>query len=206
MERPISVWILTISKYKTYISDKMKVLSVYYICTQSKLSMFVTVYVFSLSPFLTKICNWGLQRAALVICVALLTFFFSSFFAIFVEICVYTSFFAEECMSGRNVALPSYLFLPDLGYQKRNKLTMMVIPSIFMPEDWSFTFYEGLNRHPDTIFKDKIVAELGCGNGWISIAIAERWLPSKVMSPSILMKCWLKYGNENFSYRFMALI
>ena len=50
-----------------------------------------------------------------------------------------------------------------------------------MPEDWSFTFYEGLNRHPDSIFKDKTVAELGCGNGWISIAIAEKWSPLKVI-------------------------
>lgn len=57
----------------------------------------------------------------------------------------------------------------------------MVIPSIFVPEDWSFTFFEGLNRHPDSIFKDKSLAELGCGNGWISIAIAEKWLPSKVV-------------------------
>lgn len=57
---------------------------------------------------------------------------------------------------------------------------MIVIPSIFMPEDWSFTFYEGLNRHPDSVFKDKTVAELGCGNGWISIAMAEKWLPAKV--------------------------
>ncbi|GFZ09533.1 methionine S-methyltransferase [Actinidia rufa] len=72
----------------------------------------------------------------------------------------------------------------EKGYQRRKKLTMMVIPSIFVPEDWSFTFYEGLNRHPDTIFKDKTVAELGCGNGWISIAIAEKWLPSKVDSPA----------------------
>ena len=61
---------------------------------------------------------------------------------------------------------------------------MMVIPSIFIPEDWSFTFYEGLNRHPDSIFKDKTVCELGCGNGWISIAIAEKWLPLKVYSCS----------------------
>ncbi|OVA19148.1 Aminotransferase [Macleaya cordata] len=57
---------------------------------------------------------------------------------------------------------------------------MMEIPSIFIPEDWSFTFYEGLNRHPDSIFKDKTVAELGCGNGWISIALAEKWSPLKV--------------------------
>ncbi|KAI3977623.1 hypothetical protein MKX01_004156 [Papaver californicum] len=59
-------------------------------------------------------------------------------------------------------------------------LKMMEIPSIFIPEDWSYTFYEGLNRHPDSIFKDRSVAELGCGNGWISIALAQKWLPSKV--------------------------
>ncbi|KAI3993214.1 hypothetical protein MKX01_009957 [Papaver californicum] len=66
------------------------------------------------------------------------------------------------------------------GYQKRKKLGMMEIPSIFIPEDWSFTFYEGLNRHPDSMFKDKTVAELGCGNGWISIALADKCSPMKV--------------------------
>ncbi|KAF2320313.1 hypothetical protein GH714_027097 [Hevea brasiliensis] len=72
---------------------------------------------------------------------------------------------------------------------------MMVIPSIFIPEDWSFTFYEGLNRHPDSIFKDRTVAELGCGNGWISIAIAEKWLPSKVygldINPRAVKVSWI---------------
>lgn len=67
------------------------------------------------------------------------------------------------------------------GYQKRKKLTMMEIPSIFIPEDWSFTFYEGINRHPDSFFRDKTVSELGCGNGWISIALAEKWGPRKVV-------------------------
>lgn len=65
-----------------------------------------------------------------------------------------------------------------------------------MPEDWSFTFFEGLNRHPDSIFKDKTVAELGCGNGWISIAIAEKWLPSKVL---VLTLCPHFLPNQIFS-------
>ncbi|KAM7251872.1 hypothetical protein ACFE04_023755 [Oxalis oulophora] len=82
-----------------------------------------------------------------------------------------------------------------VGYQGRKKLTTMVIPSIFIPEDWSFTFYEGLNRHPDSIFKDKTVAELGCGNGWITIAIAEKWLPSKVygfdINPRAIKTSWI---------------
>ncbi|GFY94391.1 methionine S-methyltransferase [Actinidia rufa] len=81
------------------------------------------------------------------------------------------------------------------GYQRRKKLTMMVIPSIFIPEDWSFTFYEGLNRYPDSIFKDKTVCELGCGNGWISIAIAEKWLPLKVygldINPRAVKISWI---------------
>ncbi|CAI0376806.1 unnamed protein product [Linum tenue] len=79
--------------------------------------------------------------------------------------------------------------------QGRKKLTMVVIPSIFMPEDWSFTFYEGLNRHPDAIFKDRTVAELGCGNGWISIAIADKWLPAKVygldINPRAIKVSWI---------------
>ncbi|ESR44653.1 hypothetical protein KPL70_013542 [Citrus sinensis] len=69
----------------------------------------------------------------------------------------------------------------------------MVIPSIFIPGDWSFTFYEGLYRHPDSILKDKAVAELGCGNGWITIAIAEKWLPLKFCWFVVLMP-WLSVG------------
>ena len=31
-----------------------------------------------------------------------------------------------------------------------------------------------IDRIPDSILKDKAVAELGCGNGWITIAVAEK--------------------------------
>nr|CAD1824517.1 unnamed protein product [Ananas comosus var. bracteatus] len=90
--------------------------------------------------------------------------------------------------------LPKY-FWELSGKQKRKKLTMMEIPSIFIPEDWSFTFYEGINRHPDSIFKDKTVAELGCGNGWISIALAEKWSPLKVygldINPRAVKVAWI---------------
>ncbi|XP_040379821.1 methionine S-methyltransferase isoform X1 [Oryza brachyantha] len=86
-------------------------------------------------------------------------------------------------------------FISASGFQQRKKLTMMEIPSIFIPEDWSFTFYEGLNRHPDSIFRDKTVAELGCGNGWISIALAEKWSPSKVygldINPRAVKIAWI---------------
>ncbi|KAF8775539.1 hypothetical protein HU200_004498 [Digitaria exilis] len=95
---------------------------------------------------------------------------------------------ASDCALGENgkMQLLSFICLPDLFlfvncFQQRKKLTMMEIPSIFIPEDWSFTFYEGLNRHPDSIFRDKTVTELGCGNGWISIALAEKWSPSRLL-------------------------
>ncbi|MCL7047392.1 hypothetical protein MKW94_003730 [Papaver nudicaule] len=75
-------------------------------------------------------------------------------------------------------------------------LKMMEIPSIFIPEDWSYTFYEGLNRHHDSIFKDRSVAELGCGNGWISIALAQKWSPSKVYGLDINPRA-IKVANIN---------
>ncbi|THU69872.1 hypothetical protein C4D60_Mb08t19010 [Musa balbisiana] len=92
-----------------------------------------------------------------------------------------------------SIADPTISYLT--GYQKRKKLTILEIPSIFIPEDWSFTFYEGINRHPDTIFKDRMVAELGCGNGWISIALAEKWSPLKVygldINPRAIKVSWI---------------
>ncbi|MES2615364.1 MAG: aminotransferase class I/II-fold pyridoxal phosphate-dependent enzyme [Bdellovibrionota bacterium] len=58
-----------------------------------------------------------------------------------------------------------------------NSLTLLQLPSIFTPEDWSFTFFEGLMRCPEDEFYQRSLAELGCGNGWISIALAQRYSP-----------------------------
>ncbi|KAK9928677.1 hypothetical protein M0R45_025800 [Rubus argutus] len=101
----------------------------------------------------------------------------------------------DQCFRTYHFQIEDIFFDQYEGTQGRKKLTMMVIPSIFVPEDWSFTFFEGLNRHPDSIFKDKSLAELGCGNGWISIAIAEKWLPSKVygldINPRAVKMSWI---------------
>ncbi|XP_076892842.1 methionine S-methyltransferase-like [Bidens hawaiensis] len=101
----------------------------------------------------------------------------------------------QHCLNTYHFQIQDIYIHPNQGDQSRKKLTMMVIPSIFMPEDWSFTFFEGLNRHPDSIFKDKTLAELGCGNGWISIAIADKWLPSKVygldINPRSIKISWI---------------
>ncbi|KAI9121881.1 hypothetical protein K1719_007271 [Acacia pycnantha] len=101
----------------------------------------------------------------------------------------------DHCFKTYHFRIEDIFFDQYEGYQGRKKLTMMVIPSIFVPEDWSFTFYEGINRHPDSIFKDRTVSELGCGNGWISIAIAEKWLPLKVygldINPRAVKISWI---------------
>lgn len=73
---------------------------------------------------------------------------------------------------------------------------MMEIPSIFTPVDWSFAFYEGLNQHQDSTSRDKTYAELGCGNGWISIALAEKLSPLKVVFSSSV---------NNLSYIVIAI-
>ncbi|KAL3515784.1 hypothetical protein ACH5RR_022686 [Cinchona calisaya] len=102
---------------------------------------------------------------------------------------------SEKCLQTYHFRIADIFLEQCEGFQMRKKLTMMVIPSIFIPEDWSFTFYEGLNRHPDSIFKDRTVAELGCGNGWISIAIAEKWSPLKVygldINPRAVKVSWI---------------
>ncbi|KAK9286723.1 hypothetical protein L1049_015126 [Liquidambar formosana] len=102
---------------------------------------------------------------------------------------------SEKCLHTFHFRIQDIFIEQYEGYQRRKKLTMMVIPSIFIPEDWSFTFYEGLNRHSDSTFKDKTVAELGCGNGWISIAIADKWLPLKVygldINPRAVKISWI---------------
>ncbi|KAG9457111.1 hypothetical protein H6P81_001619 [Aristolochia fimbriata] len=101
----------------------------------------------------------------------------------------------QRCFDAYHFRIHDVLLANFEGFQNRKKMTMMEIPSIFIPEDWSFTFYEGINRHPDSIFKDKTVTELGCGNGWISIALAEKWSPSKVygldINPRAIKVAWI---------------
>lgn len=59
-------------------------------------------------------------------------------------------------------------------------LQLIQLPSVFAPERWSFTFYEGLSRTPRAEFEGRVVAELGSGNGWVALALARFGLPHKV--------------------------
>jgi methionine S-methyltransferase len=63
---------------------------------------------------------------------------------------------------------------------KNMKLRLLRLPSTFAPEEWSYTFYEGLSRYKTSEFEDRKVVELGCGIGWISIALAMENRPKKI--------------------------
>lgn len=60
------------------------------------------------------------------------------------------------------------------------RLTLIQLPSVFAPERWSFTFYEGLSRMPRSEFEGRVVAEVGSGSGWISLALVGFGQPHKV--------------------------
>ncbi len=50
-------------------------------------------------------------------------------------------------------------------------LDLLLVPSIFEPEDWSYTFLEGLLRYPSEALDGRSLVELGCGSGWVSLAL-----------------------------------
>lgn len=60
------------------------------------------------------------------------------------------------------------------------KLQLLQLPSTFAPEDWSYTFFEGLSRYTFSEFNDKQMVELGCGNGWITISMALKYNCRKI--------------------------
>ncbi len=67
----------------------------------------------------------------------------------------------------------------------RRELLLLLFPSIFAPEEWSFTFYEGILRYPAEEFYTRRVVELGCGSGWITLAIALNSLPEVIYGVDI---------------------
>jgi len=60
------------------------------------------------------------------------------------------------------------------------RVKLLQLPSTFAPEDWSFTFFEGLSRYTFSEFHDKQMVELGCGNGWITISMALKYNCRKI--------------------------
>ncbi len=60
------------------------------------------------------------------------------------------------------------------------QLLLLQFPSVFAPEEWSRTFFEGLARYSPHDFAGRTLAELGCGNGWVTLALARRSAPEKL--------------------------
>ena len=70
-------------------------------------------------------------------------------------------------------------------------LKLLQLPSTFAPEEWSYTFFEGLSRYAVSEFRDKQMVELGCGNGWISLSMAMKYNCSKIVGLDINPKAIL---------------
>jgi len=51
-------------------------------------------------------------------------------------------------------------------------LRLLLLPSIFAPEAWAYTFLEGLLAVPHDEYTGKRLVEVGTGSGWIPIALA----------------------------------
>ncbi|MCI0569525.1 MAG: aminotransferase class I/II-fold pyridoxal phosphate-dependent enzyme, partial [Myxococcaceae bacterium] len=54
----------------------------------------------------------------------------------------------------------------------QERLELLLLPSIFAPEAWAYTFLEGLLKVPLDEYAGKRLLEVGAGSGWICIALA----------------------------------
>lgn len=54
----------------------------------------------------------------------------------------------------------------------QERLELLLLPSIFAPEAWAYTFVEGLLSVPLEEYAGKRLVEVGCGSGWVCIALA----------------------------------
>lgn len=61
-------------------------------------------------------------------------------------------------------------------------LDLLLAPSIFEPEDWSYTFLEGLLRYPPESLEGRELVELGCGSGWVSLALLKATKLGRVLA------------------------
>lgn len=92
----------------------------------------------------------------------------------------------QICAHAEHLLHLSYLEHPILGPEGESlSLRLIVFPSVFSPEEWSMTFYEGLARFPRSEFYARSIVELGTGCGWISLAVALRWKPARVFGVDI---------------------
>lgn len=77
------------------------------------------------------------------------------------------------------------------GLNDSFKIKLLQLPSTFAPEEWSYTFFEGLSRYSFSEFQNKQIVELGCGNGWISLSMALKFNCQKIYGLDINPKAIL---------------
>ncbi|MEM6457689.1 MAG: methyltransferase, partial [Acidobacteriota bacterium] len=76
--------------------------------------------------------------------------------------------------------------------ERADALRLLHFKSVFAPEAWSRTFFEGLARIPTSELAGRAIVELGCGNGWIALALAMRHpAPARVVGLDINPKAVL---------------
>ena len=56
---------------------------------------------------------------------------------------------------------------------RQERLELLLLPTIFAPEAWAYTFLEGLLKVPLDEYDGKRLVEVGTGSGWIPIALAK---------------------------------
>ena len=56
---------------------------------------------------------------------------------------------------------------------ERHTLDLLLLPTIFAPEAWAYTFLEGLLDLPADELEGKRLVEVGTGSGWIPIALSK---------------------------------
>lgn len=91
--------------------------------------------------------------------------------------------FHAHYQAGDFLARYNFSFIKiDLSNKKdySEPLALLQFPSTFTPEEWSYTFFEGLSRYEFSEFANKRLVELGCGNGWITIGLAKRYKPARI--------------------------
>ncbi|MFO7566421.1 MAG: aminotransferase class I/II-fold pyridoxal phosphate-dependent enzyme [Enhygromyxa sp.] len=69
---------------------------------------------------------------------------------------------------------PLRLVLVDVTVgSAHEQLEILLLPSIFAPEDWAYTFLEGLLELPIDEYAERRLLEVGSGSGWIAVALAK---------------------------------
>jgi aspartate/methionine/tyrosine aminotransferase/methylase of polypeptide subunit release factors len=79
-----------------------------------------------------------------------------------------------ELARGKAPGAPLRLATVDVTVgSAHEQLEILLLPSIFEPEEWAYTFLEGLLEVPLDEYAGKRLVEVGSGSGWIALALGK---------------------------------